>query len=221
MTVIFFIATIIFFLAADWVVQRFKERREAPAIAQPRAAEAAYPMRVPEGIFFARSHTWLNLFPSGKVRLGIDDFVSGLVDDAKVALVKSVGDQVEKGEPIVILEQGDRRMAVRSPLAGTVVACNADFAASPQAMRKELFSTGWIYTVQPAKPEELRSLMLGTESRSWMKEELGRLRDLFACPAGALAPATLQDGGAPAPGVLKQLGAGEWKRFEETFLQVQ
>jgi glycine cleavage system H protein len=223
MTVLFFIATIIFFLTLDWVVQRHRARKEAAVPVRQQAAGAAYPMRVPEGIFFAKSHTWLSLFPSGKVRLGLDDFVSGLVDDAKLTLVKSVGEQVEKGDPLMILEQGDRRMTVRSPLAGTIIASNQDLQTQPQVMRKDLFGTGWAYTVQPAKPEELRALMLGTESRNWMTAELGRLRDLFAGAGvpGALAPATLQDGGAPAPGALKHLGATEWKRFEETFLQVQ
>jgi hypothetical protein len=56
-----------------------------------------------------------------------------------------------------------------------------------------------------------------------MLAELRRLRDLLAgaMPSAALAPVSLQDGGAPAPGVLKHLGSDEWKRFEDQFLQVQ
>jgi glycine cleavage system H protein len=222
MTVLFFIATIVFFLTLDWVIYRHRTRGEFVApVRHPMGA--AYPMRVPEGIFFARSHTWLSLFPSGKVRLGLDDFVSGLVEDARLTLVKSVGDEIEKGDPLMVLEQGDRRMIVRSPLDGTVVGCNQDLESQPQVMRKDLFGSGWAYTVQPAKPEELRALLLGTESRKWMAAELGRLRDLFAGAAlqGGLATATLQDGGAPAPGALKHLGVAEWKRFEDTFLKVQ
>ncbi len=222
MTVILVVATILFFLTMDWVVQHQRDRKAVTAAVRPAAARA-YAMRVPEGIFFARSHTWLSLFPSGKVRLGLDDFVVGLLDDPKVTLLKAVGEQVEKGDPIMTLEHGARRMTVRSPLAGTVVSSNRELEALPQVMRKDLFGTGWAYTVQPEKPEELRVLMLGSESRNWMTEELRRLRDLFAGagPAGALAPATLQDGGTPAPGALNRLGAREWKQFEDMFLQVQ
>ncbi len=65
--------------------------------------------------------------------------------------------------------------------------------------------------------------MLGEESRKWMSAELARLRDLFSgfSPAGALAAATLQDGGAPARGALNHMGAGEWQKFEQMFLQVE
>jgi glycine cleavage system H protein len=180
-------------------------------------------MRLPEGVFFAKSHTWLSLFPSGKVRLGVDDFVAGVLENPQIKLVKNAGEQVEKGDPIIVLEQGDRHLTVRSPLAGRIVAANSELQEQPERLRTALFSDGWAYTLQPAKAEELRELMLGAVSRNWMMAELRRLRDLLAgaVPSGTLAPVSLQDGGTPAPGVLKHLGTDEWKRFEDQFLQVQ
>ena len=222
MTVIFFTATIIFFLGLDWVIQRAKKGKAEDSVIIPQSVPAANPLRVPEGVFFARSHTWLNLFPSGKVRMGVDDFVGTLMENPRITFSLEAGDQVEKGDPILVLEEGETRITIRSPLAGEILSVNESLAKSPQLMRESLFSEGWAYSMRPRKLEELRSMLIGTETRSWMSEEFGRLRDMLAGgAAGRLAPAALQDGGAPAPGLLKHLDQGRLQEFEEQFLQVR
>ncbi len=220
MTPLFVVATIILFLSLEWVVGRVRQRKAqaAPAL-QP--AGQPYPLRIPEGVFFAKSHTWLNLFPSGQVRLGIDDFVGRLLEKPEVTLMKRAGESVERGDPILILKEGDHRLTIRSPLAGDILAVNGDLADDPDLMREVLFSKGWAYTLRPRRPEELRTFMLGDESRAWMKAEFRRLRDLFAGAGlnGALVPVMLQDGGPPVAGALKHLDSEGWRRFEEEFLQ--
>jgi glycine cleavage system H lipoate-binding protein len=186
-------------------------------------ARPGFALRLPDGVFFDRSHTWLSLFPSGKIRLGVDDFVSGLLENPQIRLLRQSGEQVEKGDPLLVLKDGERHLTVRSPLAGRIEAVNRALENRPELMRHLLFSDGWAYVMQPARPEELTHLMLGGASRSWMASELGRLRDLFAGVSGGTvpAPATLPDGGTPAPGALSLLGGAHWQRFEELFLQVR
>ncbi len=222
MTVLFFTASIVFFLGLDWVVQHAKKGKAKGAALSPRAAVPASPLRVPEGIFFARSHTWLSLFPSGKIRLGVDDFVGTLMENPTFAFSLKPGDKVEKGDALLTMEEGDRRITIRSPLAGEILSVNENLEKSPRLMRDSLFSEGWAYTIRPRRLEDLRSMLIGDETRSWMSEEFGRLRDLLAGAApGQLAPAHLHDGGAPAPGLLKQLDRGRLQEFEERFLQVR
>ncbi len=222
MTVIFFVATIVFFLGLDWVVQRQKKAKSEESALIPQAVEHGCPLRIPEGVFFARSHTWLNLFPSGKVRLGVDDFVGTLMENPRIAFALKAGDRVEKGDPLLVLEEGERRITIRSPLAGEVLSVNESLEKSPRLMRDSLFSEGWAYSIRPQKLEELRSMLIGKESRAWMYSEFGRLRDLLAGVApGSLAPAALQDGGTPAPGLLKYLDKSRLQEFEEQFLQVR
>jgi glycine cleavage system H protein len=224
MTVILVVATIIFFLSADWVVQRVKAKK-AGALATPsaQATGSAYPLRVPEGVFFAESHTWLNLFPSWRVRLGIDDFVGSVLDNPEVSFMRTVGEHVDRGDPLLMLSEGDRRLIVRSPISGEIVSLNSELEKNPQVMREMLFSNGWAYTILPKRPEELRTFMLGEESRTWMGKEYRRLRDLLAGAGaqGELAPAFLQDGGAPVVGVLRHLDASAWRKFEDEFLQIK
>ncbi len=223
MTVLLVVATIVIFLGADWVVQRMREKKTSLARPQPQSEGKAYPMRIPEGVFFAKSHTWLNLFPSGRIRLGVDDFVGSVLDNPEVSFMRTAGERIEKGEPLLMLREGERQLMVRSPISGEIVALNPELEKNPALMRETLFSNGWAYTIQPLRAEELRALMLGEESRTWMAREFSRLRDLLAGAGvqGALAPAALQDGGAPVAGVLRHVDTSVWKRFEDEFLRIQ
>ncbi|MCX6142538.1 MAG: hypothetical protein NTZ35_04890, partial [Ignavibacteriales bacterium] len=207
MTVIFVAMTILFFLTLEAVVRRVRAKKAVPAMAV-RTAQPAYPVRLPDGIFFARSHTWLSLFPSGKVRLGVDDFVGRLLDNPEVAYLKSAGDSVKKGEPLFALTEGGQTLTLRAPMDGRILSMNEQLPKNPRLLKENLFSDGWAYTIQPEKPSELRNLMLGEETRSWIPEEFRRLRDVFAAVPveGELVPALLQDGGPPVAGALKHMG---------------
>ncbi len=223
MTVLLVVATIVFFLTLDWIVQKSRTMKAAETVPVGRPKSGSYPLRVPEGVFFAKSHTWLNLFPSGKVRLGVDDFIGSVLENPEVSFMRTTGEHVEKGDPLLMLREDDRQLIVRSPISGEIVGLNPKLEKDPALMRETLFSDGWAYVIQPERSEQLRSLMLGEESRAWMAREFRRLRDLLASVVsqGTPVPAVLQDGGAPAAGVLKRLDASAWKKFEDEFLRIQ
>jgi glycine cleavage system H protein len=222
MTVIFVVMTILVFLTLEAVVRRVRAKKAVPAILG-QTAPAAYPVRLPDGIFFARSHTWMNLFPSGKVRLGVDDFVGRLLEKPSVEYLKKVGDSVRKGEPLFALSEGGRTLTVRAPMSGRILGVNEELPRRPELLKENLFSEGWAYTIHPEKPSELRQMLLGDETRRWIPDEFRRLRDVFASVHSEenLVPALLQDGGPPVAGALKQMGADVWQNFEEEFLQVR
>ena len=224
MTAILVVATILIFLAVDWIIQRSRKGKTAPAgvVAWP-AEKQPFPIRMPDGIFFARSHTWLSLFPSGMIRLGVDDFIANLLERAEVTLIKNEGDRVEKGEPLLVLSQNGRALTVRAPISGDILAVNEKLEGSLRLKHARLFRDGWAYTIRPGSPDQLRGLLLGSASQAWMADELRRLRDFFTAAMGNGLPAqtVLQDGGAPVPGALLRLSSEAWRRFEQQFLQAE
>jgi len=220
MTVIFVIATIIFFLTLDWVSRRVKEKKGLAGAPAPLVP--AYPVRVPEGIFFTKSHTWLNLFPSGKVRLGVDDFVGRMVENPQIILLKKSGEKIARGEPVLTMKEDEHLLTVRSPIDGEIEEINNELTRHPEFLKDLLFSDGWAYTIKPGKFSEIKGLLLGTETREWMREEFGRLRDFFAGIGrhAQIAPALLQDGGPPMAGVMKTMDDEVWQNFEHEFLTI-
>jgi glycine cleavage system H protein len=222
MTVLFLVVTIVVFLTIDAVVRRARAKRGVqPAMAFPVPKAQTYPVRIPDGIFFARSHTWLNLFPSGKVRLGVDDFVGRLLEKPVMTFLKAIGESVKKGEPILVLKEGDRSLTIRAPMDGRILARNDAMEHRPELLKEMLFTDGWAYTIKLQHPSELRQMLIGEETRKWISGEFRRLRDVFAgvTANGDLVPALLQDGGPPVAGVMKQLSKDVWQRFEDEFLR--
>jgi len=222
MTVLLVALTIVVLLAIDAVVRAVRVRWGIqPAVAIAGRQLRTYPVRIPDGIFFSRSHTWLDLFPSGRVRLGVDDFVGRLLERPEVIHLKAVGDFVKKGEPILVLKEGDRSLTVRAPIEGEVLTRNDAIEEHPELLKEKLFSDGWAYTFRPSQLSELRQMKLGEETRRWIANEFSRLRDVFAGVTvdEELVPALLQDGGAPVAGALKQMTNDVWQLFDQAFLR--
>lgn len=216
MTVLLVISVIVLFLSIDWFAQPKKLRAK---FSPKKSAGIAPPMRTPAGLFFAKSHTWMNVFPSGKLRIGIDDFVGNLMKNPEVTFLKSPGDRIQKGDPIMVLAEGKRSLTVRSPLDGQIVSINQSLTQKPELMRDSLFSEGWAFTIEPKRFAEVKKFMLGEEAQAWIPGEFQRLRDLLA-GIGTPALATLQDGGLPVSGVLAGLSEEACKRIDQEFMQV-
>jgi glycine cleavage system H protein len=219
MTVLFVIATILVFLTIDWFVQRSRVKHEVPELA-PRPVQT-HPVRLPDGIFFAPSHTWLNLFPSGKVRLGIDDFVARLFENPELSFIKKPGEEIRRGDPLLLVKDAGHTLTIHAPITGTIVAMNDALVQNPDVLKDRLFSDGWGYVIQPRRADELKGLLLGSETKRWMQEEFRRLRDFFAgLDQGTnVAPALLQDGGPPVAGIMSTMNEKVWSSFEEQFLK--
>ncbi len=215
MTVLFVVLTIVLALAVDWLVHG---RRASAPVAE---AVTAATVRVPSGVFFARSHTWMNLFPSGHAWLGIDDFVSRLLTAPKVRFLVEPGAHVKRGEPVLSLEEGEHSLTVRSPIDGTILSFNGTLTDKPELLQKAPFCDGWALDIRPDRYSDMKALLLGDETHAWMEGEFGRLRDVFAGAGGEVQPAMLQDGGPPIAGAMKHVSDDVWKRFDREFLEVR
>ena len=214
MTVLLVVLTIAVFLGVDWMLHRGKAVAPVKVAARPV-------VRLPSGVFFSPSHTWLNLFPSGNAWLGIDDFVARLLDRPKVEYLVERGAHVVRGGPIAKLLEDGRALTIRSPIDARVTDLNPALVSDPGLTQRAPFSEGWVCELAPDRHADLKSLLLGGESRSWMQQEFARLRDLFAGAGGVLEPAMLQDGGPPVAGAMRLVDDEVWQRFDHEFLEVR
>jgi glycine cleavage system H protein len=220
MTVLFVITTVLLFLIADWAIQHTREKRAGVRDIAPVAVRELT-VRIPDGIFFAPSHTWLNLFPSGKVRLGVDDFISRLLEKPGVSFLRAAGDRVSKGEPILSLKSDGHSLTVRAPIDCEILSVNEALTNNPGLLEDGLFSDGWAYLIRPGKSTDVKRLLLGNESRQWIRTEYQRLKDVLAAGGGVLRPAFLQEGGPPVAGILNAMDDKVWLALDEEFLNVR
>lgn len=70
--------------------------------------------------------------------------------DAVYAELPAVGLEVDRGEPVGIVESPGAVFEVVSPVAGTVVAVNRAVEDSPETITADPFGAGWLFTVRPS-----------------------------------------------------------------------
>lgn len=220
MTVLLLLAMFLTFILVDYVVQL----RQAKSFV-PVAATSRRPLfqtiedLMPRGVFAAPGHIWSSILPDGKVRLGVSRLMLNALQHVDAAMLPKNGQQVRKGEPIISLKLGNRTIAFRAPMDGTVTAINADLLENPKRLFADV-NTAWAVTIQPNNlSESVKSMRIGEEAYQWMRSEVARFRDFFAQFASepALAPA-LQDGGLPAAGALQSLNEEAWQAFVQEFI---
>ena len=221
MVPVFVVLTILLFVSIDAVVQARKRSAASvgPVPARPLRA-LTDGLAVPSGLFLHPGHTWLELQPSGSVRVGLDDFVNkavGRIDRVKLLLSGS-DSRVEQGQPMLEVEQAGKIVVLPSPVSGTVSASNRAVEARP-GMLSEAPYQNWVYSIAPTRlGKEILSLKVAESATSWLKDEVDRFTQWLTNLGASQALPALADGGLPTVGVLGDLPSTEWQAFQEQFL---
>ena len=105
-------------------------------------------MNTPANLKYTKSDEW---FDSASGKVGLTDFAqSQLSDIVFVEILVSAGDQVQVGTAIASVESVKAAAETYSPVAGKVVAINADLAAVPETLNSDPFGAGWMIQVEGA-----------------------------------------------------------------------
>jgi glycine cleavage system H protein len=230
MVAILILATIITCLTVDYFAERAALRRAArEGVSLPeRPVSVRTPedfTRVPAGVFVGPGHSWLELDPAGSVRVGVDRVPLSLLGGVETIEAVPVGTSIRPGDRLAVLRQGDRDLVLKSPVEGTVTAVNPIAATNPARVSQEPFGNGWLVSLAPRDlGSGLRRLFVAEEARTFLREELARMRDFLVGLSlagngslGSLGIATLPDGGLPVDGLAARLSAGEWQELTERF----
>lgn len=134
-----------------------------------------------------------------------------------------VGEKITKGEPLFKIRQGERTLTFLSPVSGKIAKINPIIFESPQTILKDPYLNGWIIMIEPEDiASEVKNLLIGSEASKWLKNEIKRFREFISKEAPKFSPAlelTLADGGLVIKGVLQNVDAKTWEKFEKEFIQ--
>jgi glycine cleavage system H lipoate-binding protein/ABC-type phosphate transport system substrate-binding protein len=178
---------------------------------------------VPAGLYFDKTHTWAFMEQNGVVKVGIDDFMQHITGTITRIKMKSQGEKVKKGEPILSIIQNGKQLNLYSPISGTIKEQNKALDTNSSILNFSPYNEGWVYKVEPSNwLRENQLLFMADKQRQYIKSEFSRLRDFLAAALNAdslnLAPLVLQDGGELRDGVLSNLGPEEWEDFQTKFI---
>lgn len=180
-------------------------------------------LKVPQGIFYSKNHTWAYLEKSGTAKIGMDDLLVHITGEVRINQLKNVGDDIGKGELLAELDQNGKSLRIFSPISGKVLDMNPALNVDHGLLNEDPYGKGWIYSIKPSNwLAEIPSFYLADEATDWLKKELERYKDFLAINLRKYSPETsliiLQDGGELTENSLSGLPNGLWQDFQNEFL---
>lgn len=103
--------------------------------------------------------TWARVQDDGSVTVGITSLGIGLSGEIFMCRPKPVGQMVEKGRSVAVVELAKAIVSVRSPLSGTVLQVNDALIDRPDLVHVDPYGRGWIARLAPSSWEAERAAL--------------------------------------------------------------
>lgn len=121
-----------------------------------------------EKLMFTKEHEWI-LVKGNVVRVGISDYAQNELGDIVFVELPVVGDEVEEGEGIVVLESVKAVSDVYAPVSGEIVTVNEELEDSPELVNESPMENGWIMEIETDGSTQTGDLMSKQEYEEFLK----------------------------------------------------
>jgi glycine cleavage system H protein len=127
---------------------------------------------LPGDLRYTSEHEWLRKEQDGSVTIGVTDHAQSALGDLVYVELPEVGQEIESGGEMAVVESVKAASDVYAPIAGTVLEVNAGLADEPEKINGDPYGDGWIVRMQPddddlgdtMDPDEYQELLDGLES---------------------------------------------------------
>jgi len=106
-------------------------------------------MNIPTNLRYTSSHEWVRNEADGTVSIGITDHAQGALGDLVYLELPTVGRKLAAAEACAVVESVKAASDVYAPVAGEVVAVNADVAGAPEKVNQDPYAS-WLFRLKPA-----------------------------------------------------------------------
>ena len=104
---------------------------------------------LPGDLKYTKEHEWLRQEEDGTVTIGITDHAQSALGDLVYVELPEVGQEVESGGEMAVVESVKAASDVYAPISGEVVAVNEELADDPEKINADPYGEGWIVRMQP------------------------------------------------------------------------
>ena len=105
---------------------------------------------LPGDLLYTREHEWLRREDDGNVTIGVTDHAQAALGDLVYVELPEVGQDVDSGGDMAVVESVKAASDVYAPIDGNVVAVNEDLADDPEKINADPYGDGWIVKLRPA-----------------------------------------------------------------------
>lgn len=114
---------------------------------------------IPGDLKFLKSHEWARVEDDGTITVGISDHAQGLLGDLVYVELPNIGDAVQAGHAVAVVESVKAASDVYSPVSGEIIAVNDGLADKPETINEDAYGDGWIFVVKADSRDELDDLL--------------------------------------------------------------
>jgi glycine cleavage system H protein len=190
-------------------------------VGQALGALTARVLRIPQGLFYHRNHTWTHLERSGLAMIGLDDLLLHLTGGVELEYLKDQQERVKKGEPIARIIQEGKNLVIASPISGRIERLHRSLEKNPGAIIEDPY-TSWLARIKPENwREETGGTLMAEEATRWAEEELERFKEFMASELTGSPEqheVIMQAGGELVDYPLSGMDQRVWTDFQNKFL---
>jgi glycine cleavage system H protein len=110
--------------------------------------------------YHVEQQVWARPDADGLVAVGITALGIRLAGEIYMCRPKGVGQSVEQGRSVAVVELAKSIVSVKSPLSGEVVEVNAALAAQPELVHTDPYGQGWLVRLKPVAWDGERSALV-------------------------------------------------------------
>jgi glycine cleavage system H protein len=126
---------------------------------------------IPGDLKFLKSHEWARVEDNGRVVVGISEHAQAALGDLVYVELPNIGDSVEAGNGVAVVESVKAASDVYAPISGTVVAVNSALSDAPETINEDAYGEGWIYALEPSEPGQLDDLLSPDDYAALIEDE--------------------------------------------------
>src|SRR6187455_320906 len=115
-------------------------------------------MNTPKDLRYTESHEWLKREADGTYTVGITDHAQEQLGDIVFVEAPQAGRKVAAGEAVGVVESVKAASDIYAPVAGEIVAANADLGSAPEKVNADAFAA-WMYRIKPDNAADVDGLL--------------------------------------------------------------
>lgn len=127
-------------------------------------------MDFPDELKYTEEHEWV-LVEDEIATVGITDFAQDQLGDVVFVELPEVGDQLDIGKPLGVVESVKAVSDVYAPISGEVVEVNDDLPDEPEMLNTSPYEDGWMIKVKLSNPDEVDDLMDAASYQDFIEED--------------------------------------------------
>ena len=115
-------------------------------------------MNFPDNLKYTNDHEWIRV--EGEFGwVGITEYAQGELGDVVYVELPAAGAKIQQGKSFGTIEAVKAVSDLFAPVSGEIVEINKDLQASPEAINKDPYGSGWMVKIRIGNSGELASLL--------------------------------------------------------------